>query len=408
MALFSSSLVTQKSPAISSIPQCGACGLHKTCESPKMPVSGKGKMGVLVVSESPGDEEDRKNEHFAGPGGQLLRKTLDRFGVDLDYDCWKTHAVICRTSKGESPSNNQIDYCRPNLTNTIRELKPRVIIPLGGPAVRSLIGPLWKEDVGSISTWVGWQIPLQRWNCWITPTYNPDYIRKIEENQKVKEAPAIRVWFDRHLKKAVRLEGRPWDVVPDFKSQITILFNPDDVVSWIERVIASGEGAIAFDYETDRLKPDSDDSEIVCASICWKGVDTIAFPWVGSAIDAMKRLLKTSIPKIGSNIKFESRWTARHFGFFPDNFVWDTMLSAHHQDNRGGISSIKFQAFVQLGLEPWNVNIEEFLKADGTNDPNRIRECDLRQLMEYCGIDSLAEFLVAMKQRKVLKDGGIP
>ena len=40
------------------IPLCGACGLYKTCSSPKMKPSGKYRDKILFVGESPGQEED--------------------------------------------------------------------------------------------------------------------------------------------------------------------------------------------------------------------------------------------------------------------------------------------------------------------------------------------------------------
>jgi uracil-DNA glycosylase family 4 len=79
-------------------PQCGSCGLYKTCKSPKMPVGGRGRKKILVVGESPGAEEDNRNTQFVGPTGQYLRSSLSDVGIDLELDCWKYNAAQCFVS----------------------------------------------------------------------------------------------------------------------------------------------------------------------------------------------------------------------------------------------------------------------------------------------------------------------
>lgn len=45
-------LVTRKPLAL--LPACGKCKLDKTCITPKMPVAGRGELGILIVGEAPG------------------------------------------------------------------------------------------------------------------------------------------------------------------------------------------------------------------------------------------------------------------------------------------------------------------------------------------------------------------
>ena len=101
-------------------------------------------------------------------------------------------------------------------------------------------------------------------------------------------------------------------------------------------------------------------------------------------------------------MKFEDRWTRTHLGHSVKNWKWDTMLAAHWMDNRRGITSVKFQAFVHLGISPWNPHIEKFLKSDSTREPNQItQEIEIRDLLIYNGLDSLIEFHVAIKQMQL-------
>ena len=79
------------------------------------------------------------------------------------------------------------------------------------------------------------------------------------------------------------------------------------------------------------------------------------------------------------------------------------MLAAHVLDNRPGITSLKFQAFVLLGQENYNSHIKPFLKAKKGSKFNRIHELDLNDLLLYGGLDSYLEYWVAMKQIKLLE-----
>ena len=114
----------------------------------------------------------------------------------------------------------------------------------------------------------------------------------------------------------------------------------------------------------------------------------------GKVIPAMKWFLRSDCPKIGWNCKFESRWSRKKLGVWPRNFVFDGMLAAHVVDNRSEVTSLKFQAFVQLGQESYNDYILPYLKGDkqGGNEKNRVKEADLPRLLTYCGMDSLLEF----------------
>lgn len=385
-------------------PRCGACGLYKTCGSPKMPYDGQGRAGILVVGEAPGREEDEKGRPFVGPTGQLLRDTLADFDVDLRRDCWLYNAVICRPPKNElGRFPLAVGHCSPNVERTIRELEPEVVILLGGTAIKSVIGRLWKgEDPGGVSRWVGWRIPAQAENAWVCPTYHPSFLLR------EKKAETRRVYerlFRRHLKGALNRAGtRPWPKgPPNFRDRVEVLLDPDQAARRIRRYRT---GLVAFDFENDRLKPDRQDAAFVTGSVCWNGEETIAFPWRGAAVEAMRELLADpDVGKIASNLKHEHRWSRARLGVRVRGWRWDTMLSAHALDSRGGISSIKFQAFVRLGQPDYAHNVDEFLRPkdeslEGGNAKNQIHTISLPDLLKYNAMDSLLEFEVAKLQAK--------
>lgn len=380
---------------------CNRCGLYKGCRSPKMPVTGKGRKGILVVAEAPGEVEDELNTQLVGPAGEVARKAFWDAGIDLDLDCWKTNALICRPPENRTPTLDEIEYCRPNLLFAIDELQPKIIVLMGKSAVNSLLRVAFREDLGVLDRWVGWKIPSQKFNSWILPTYHPSYVRRQRDQ---RDGPLIDLWFRRHIDAINYLPaGRPWeDEIPDYELEVEVIYDIPLVRMLLYGWRAEG-GAIAFDYETNRLKPDSTDSEIVSCAVCYKGERTIAYPFIGDAVKATADLLKSNNPKIGANNKFETRWTEKILNVPVRNWVWDTMLSAHHLDCRRGITSVKFQAFVRLGQEPWDEHINPFLKSADETGKNRIRELDLHSLLVYNGMDALIEYKLAGLQRKEMR-----
>lgn len=388
---------------LSLIPKCGECGLFKTCVSPKMPYSGKGKRKILLLGEAPGKNEDDKNRQFVGESGSYLQSILTKVGIDMREDCWLHNAVICRPPKNELPEG-AVDHCRPNLVKTLQELKPEIIIPLGATAVKSLIGWLWKEDVDSINRWVGWRIPCQRdgynkeFNCWICPTWHPSYLQRSRKDPSIKNSGVMEKFFEEHLRAAAKLQGRPWKEVPDYKSKVRILYTADEAIPLI-REFAKGNKPIAFDYETTMLKPDSTRAQIYSCSIS-DGKTTIAFPWLERIAPVVGELLKSNLPKIGFNAKFEDRWTRKEFGHGVNNWLWCGMLAAHTLDNRKLICSLKFQSFILLGQQSYDDHIKPYLQGKDSNSPNKIKELDLKQLLLYNGLDSLLEWKVAKIQMR--------
>lgn len=381
--------------ALPLIAQCGACGLFKKCLSPKVPVAGKGKKGILIVSGFPGETEE--SHRFHAETDNYLENTLRSIGIKMKEDCWLTYAAICHPPKNSLP-DKAVEYCRPNLIQAIERLKPRVIILLGGPAVKSLIGYLWREDCGGLFRWIGWRIPCQKYNCWICPNLNTGYVVREHKNA------VVALTFKKFLQRAIAKKERPWRTVPDYVSQCKVELNTNKAAAVVREITANSE-IVAFDYETSTLKPDSDVARIVSCSVS-NGKETIAYPWYGEAIQATKELLDSEVGKIASNMKFEERWSRKEFGHGVRNWNHDTMLDSHILDNREGITSIKFLAFAMLGQPTWDDHVKAYLTSDGANKENRIKELDLPSLLKYNAMDSLMEYRVAMLQKKEIERGG--
>jgi uracil-DNA glycosylase family 4 len=392
--------VFKTSREFSNTSRCGACGLYKKCANPKLSPQGDGHKKILIVLPPITEREDATGRFLRSSMGETVKTVLKQNGISPMDDCHFTSAIICGT---EAPTNEQIDHCSFKLKSTIEDLQPNVVIPIGPAAIRSIIQFTWKKSAGLYERWCGYQIPAQTINSWVCPTYVP-------YGDDTNLTP---FFMERHISDALELcDAPPWQTIPNYQDRIELIWSErklEKVLSrWINKPFVAG-----FDYETVCLKPDKSNARIVSGSLSFNGRETYAFPWFSNAPGLLKALSRN--PRgafIGSNMKYEERWSKAVLGFTIRNWVWDTMLAAHAIDNRGGaddetrsnggggLSSVKFQAFVLLGQPIYDDHLKEYLKGNGSYGLNSIKEIPMKDLLLYNGMDSLLCYLVAKEQMR--------
>lgn len=380
-------------------PLCGKCKLKESCGVPEIPVSGRGALDILFVSGVPTSADEESRGHLYGASGDLLADALAVGGYDLRHDTWQTSSIVCRSGE-RRPTNEQVQYCSPILQKTLKALNPKVIIPLGYSATRAVIGPSFGWNIGkSIDRWEGWHIPDIKLNAWVCPMKHPFDL--FESKDKLWHEVDL-LWWRRYLLAAMQLRERPHVKVPDYEKSVKLCYSPDEAAYYLKKIVESRSGVVAYDYETNMIKPDSHKSAIYSCAVSWNGERTFAFPWAGSAVSAMSTLLKSRVPKIGANLTFETRWTMAKLGHGVENWAWDGMLGAHGLDNRKGITGMEFQFYVMLGLPPHGRNVAAYLSDVRPDGTNRISEISTRELLLYNGIDALGEYEVAVGQRQTM------
>jgi len=134
--------------------------------------------------------------------------------------------------------------------------------------------------------------------------------------------------------------------------------------------------------------------------IAYRGILIDVATMVGR--DLAQHLLSFCCPSCSSAITvshamFEDCWARVVLGVRVRNWQWDTLVNAHLLDHRPNIGSIKFQAFVRLGVPEWDGHIKPFLRprGGGGSDLNRVADVEIGQLLLYGGLDSLYEYLVS-------------
>lgn len=383
---------------------CYSCGVYKNVLSPKIQPYGNFRKKIMVIGEAPGEEEDKKGKPWQGRAGMYLRRALAKYGIDLFEDCVSVNSINCRpTKKGgnRTPTTFEIDCCRQQIVNpAILKYKPKVIILVGSQAVYSVIGVRWKKELGQLTKWRGWTIPDQSLKAWVCPIFHPSYVMRGELPEVVK------VW-EQDIERIKSIIDKPF---PIFKEPNVKIIND---LRLLRSKIHNGK-PIAFDFEATGLKPQKKGHKIVCTSVAYTEDDVMVFkmPEVIRKIKPFTDILQNKyVPKIAQNMKYEDNWSKVILGTKVKGWWWDTILATHISDQRPGITSLKFQAYVQFGIADYDSEIAPYLEGVDEKDANsfnRILELmstkeGTEKLLKYCAWDSILEFRLAMLQIELLK-----
>ncbi len=364
--------------------------------------------GIFVHNST----EDERGRPWQGKTGRLLKRTLQELGVDLFEDCISLNACHCRpcneAGDNRTPALEEINSCRRATLKYIAEYQPKVVILLGGSAVQSVIGHRWKKDLGGISKWRGWAIPDQDLKCWILPVFHPSYVSR-------EDAQVMTIW-KADLRRAI--EHTNLRFPKNKEPRIDFITDLKPLTSIREHL-----SLMAFDYETTGLKPHRPGHRIICVAIAITADHAYTFlmPKTKGGWKPFADILEDpTISKMAHNIKYEDTWTTIRLRISIRNWEWDSMQAAHVQDNRQGITGLKFQVYVNFGVIDYASEITPYLKAPaaeekshGGNSFNRIQELldqpgGPEKLLTYCAYDAIWEYRLAMKQIKELNYDFLP
>jgi uracil-DNA glycosylase family 4 len=104
---------------------------------------------VLLIGEGPGYQEDHKGEPFVGRSGQLLDKMMEAIGFSRQAiyiaNIVKCHPMVNPKdpeSHGNDrpPTPEEVATCSPILQQQIAIIQPKVILTLGSPSTKAMLG----------------------------------------------------------------------------------------------------------------------------------------------------------------------------------------------------------------------------------------------------------------------------
>lgn len=142
---------------------------------------------LMFVGEAPGAMEDQLGRPFVGPAGQKLDEMIEAMGLSRQ-EVYIANVLKCRPPQNRTPLKTEAELCGIWLKRQIELIQPEVLVALGGPAAKLLLG----TESGITRLRGAWQeISIGNHTYPVMPTFHPAYILR-------QYTPAVRreVWND--------------------------------------------------------------------------------------------------------------------------------------------------------------------------------------------------------------------
>lgn len=289
---------------------------------------GHANPSAFFIADAPHGQDFDTGYAITGYSGDLIRSFCKEQNLDLD-NFWRS-CLIKEAVKTTNLSDDEVKKKTEDLVSTygpilieeISDLKPHLLIPLGEISFNFL------TNLNNIRKFRGSVLPpsgnnnLILDNLKVLPILGPyPYL-----NQEYKLRVISRIDFGKIPK---YLNDNP---IPDNKFKLWVARSSNELRAFFERsyVKAMQEGGfLVFDIETYFQIP-------ICISFCFDGYESVCVPLVDKSIDRdnralmlelIDRLLRSPIPKVNQNIKYDWKILER-WGFIVTNITGDPMLAS--------------------------------------------------------------------------------
>jgi DNA polymerase len=108
---------------------CTRCALHKN-RTHALVGEGNIQAAVMLIAQAPGELEDKENRMFIGPSGEILHKILREANIP-EHELYMTNLIKCTLPKNRRPKQKEIESCSYYLDMEIKEITPKILVPLG-------------------------------------------------------------------------------------------------------------------------------------------------------------------------------------------------------------------------------------------------------------------------------------
>ena len=99
---------------------------------------GNTKADIMIIGEAPGNNEDLEGRPFCGQSGQLLDEMFNSIGIKRE-DLYITNTLFWRPPGNRTPTDDEINICRPFVEKHIALINPKIIVFMGATALKDLI-----------------------------------------------------------------------------------------------------------------------------------------------------------------------------------------------------------------------------------------------------------------------------
>lgn len=159
--------------------ECRACALREGCTQVVLPAGNRYDPLLMIIGDSPGQEEDMQGKPFVGQAGQLLREALRETGVIRPTNTLISGVINCRPPKNKFPTDDSPAICISNwLLKEIELAKPKRLLLLGGAALKHV------ANMSGVTTNRGRWYDIR--GIRTMATFHPSYVMRQESEGKMQ------------------------------------------------------------------------------------------------------------------------------------------------------------------------------------------------------------------------------
>lgn len=332
---------------------CSGCPLEHIGTGFLQP-EGSGSNGVLILGEAAGEAEAASSLPFRpyASAGSVLERAIKR--CRLTREQFVIHNVVnCRPPgnklEGQRYERAAVEQCSQYLRRTLDTYRPRVILALGGVALRAATG-LSGKDCGILDL-RGFILPSQRWGIPVVPSLHPSYIRA---GNSALLGVLIR---DLSLAVQVGANGVPFALEQKYNECPTV----QQAEECLEYLRQRPSLPIAYDIETDWSPKSGDESEalggtgknITQIQFSHQPGQAIVFQWQGAYVGIAKQILALPNLKLAHNGWIFDEAKLRDHGVHVQGPTEDTMWMWHHIQPDLPKKLQFVTSFYAPTMEPW-------------------------------------------------------
>lgn len=137
---------------------------------------------LMLVGEAPGRDEDIEGLPFVGRSGRLLDRMLSAIGIDRT-GAYIANVIPWRPPGNRTPTPLETEICRPFIERQIELVAPKVLVALGGPSAKALLG----TTDGIMRLRGNWKVHETRGGHSIPtmPTLHPAYLLRTPAHKRL-------------------------------------------------------------------------------------------------------------------------------------------------------------------------------------------------------------------------------
>ncbi|MEI6644928.1 MAG: uracil-DNA glycosylase [bacterium] len=156
---------------------CTDCPLHAGRTKTVLGQGNSNSPDVMFIGEAPAEEDDIQGLAFVGAAGLFLTKMINAMGYQRE-DVYIANICKCHPPGNRPPEQPEIHKCLPFLREQIGIVRPKIIVLLGGTAIKALLNQAGVMRMQG--QWTAYEgIPVM-------PTYHPSYIIRFENKGDVE------------------------------------------------------------------------------------------------------------------------------------------------------------------------------------------------------------------------------